>query len=37
MRASWAYRRLVFVGGSAAIALVAALWLVERAFDVKLY
>jgi hypothetical protein len=26
----------VFVGGSAAIALVAAIWLAERAFDVKL-
>jgi hypothetical protein len=36
-RHTWAYRRLVFVGGSAAIALLAALWLVERAFDVKLY
>ena len=37
LRATWAYRRLVFVGGSAAIALVATLWLVERAFDVKLF
>jgi hypothetical protein len=37
MRGTWAYRRLVFVGGSAAIALIAALWLVERALDVKLY
>jgi hypothetical protein len=37
LRATWAYRRVVFVGGSAAIALVAAGWLVERAFDVKLY
>ena len=37
LRATWAYRRVVFVGGSAAIALIAALWLVERAFDVKLY
>jgi hypothetical protein len=36
MRGSWAYRRLVFVGGSAAIALVATLWMVERAFDLKL-
>jgi hypothetical protein len=36
-RRTWAYRRLVLVGGSAAIALVAAMWLVERAFDVKLY
>jgi hypothetical protein len=37
LRGTWAYRRVVFVGGSAAIALVAAIWLVERAFDVKLY
>jgi hypothetical protein len=35
-RRSWAYRRLVFVGGSIAIALVASVWLVERAFNVKL-
>jgi hypothetical protein len=35
-RHTWAYRRLVFVGGSAAIALVAVLWLVERAFDLRL-
>jgi len=37
LRGTWAYRRVVFIGGSAAIALTAALWLVERAFDVKLY
>ena len=37
LRRTWAYRRLVFVGGSAAIALIAGVWLVERAFDVKLY
>jgi hypothetical protein len=36
LRKTWMYRRLVFVGGSAAIALVAALWLMERALDVKL-
>ena len=36
LRATRVYRRLVFAGGSAAIALVATLWLVERAFDVKL-
>jgi HupE / UreJ protein len=36
LRGTWAYRRLVFIGGSAAIVLVAALWLVERAFDLKL-
>ena len=37
LRGTWAYRRLVLVGGSAAITLVAGMWLVERAFDVKLY
>jgi hypothetical protein len=37
LRGRWVYRRLVFVGGSAAIALVAAMWFAERAFDVKLY
>ena len=31
------YRRVVFTGGSAAIALVAAVWLAERALDVKLW
>ncbi|MBV8031330.1 MAG: HupE/UreJ family protein [Betaproteobacteria bacterium] len=36
LRRTWAYRRLVFVGGSAVIALVAGIWLVERAFDLKL-
>ena len=37
LRDTWAYRRLVAFGGSAAIALIAAGWLVERALDVKLY
>ena len=36
LRGSWFYRRLVFSGGSAAIALVAAVWLAERVFDLKL-
>jgi hypothetical protein len=36
LRASWLYRRLVFLGGSAAIALVASIWLAERVFDFKL-
>jgi hypothetical protein len=36
-RATWLYRRVVFVGGSASIACITALWLVERAFNVKLY
>jgi hypothetical protein len=37
LRGTWLYRRLVFVGGSAAIVLIAALWFAERAVDVKLY
>jgi len=35
-RRTWMYRRMVLAGGSAAIALIAAVWLVERAFDVRL-
>jgi HupE / UreJ protein len=37
LRATWSYRRLVLGGGSAAIAMVAAVWLAERAFDVPLF
>ena len=36
LRKTWAYRRVVFSAGSAAIALVAAVWLVERAFNLRL-
>jgi hypothetical protein len=36
-RRTLAYRRLVFVGGSAAIALVAGVWLAERALNVKIW
>lgn len=36
LRRTWFYRRMVLVGGSALIAVIAALWLVERAFDVEL-
>ena len=36
LRASWFYRRLVFVGGSIAITAVAGIWLVERAFNMKI-
>jgi len=36
LRGTWAYRRLVLLGGSVAIVLVAAIWMVERAFDLKL-
>ena len=35
-RRHWAYRRLVLAGGSAAIAVLAAAWMVERIFDLKL-
>lgn len=34
-RRTWLYRRMVLAGGSAAIALVAAVWMIERMFDVK--
>jgi hypothetical protein len=37
LRRTRAYRRVIFIGGSAAIALVAGVWLFERALDVKLY
>jgi hypothetical protein len=36
LRASWFYRRIAFVGGSALIVLLASVWLVERAFDMRL-
>ncbi|HTQ75507.1 MAG TPA: HupE/UreJ family protein [Burkholderiales bacterium] len=36
LRATWFYRRLVFFGGSLAIAVVAGIWLVERAFNMKI-
>jgi hypothetical protein len=35
-RSTWAYRRVVLAGGSALIALLAAIWLAERAFDLQL-
>jgi len=35
-RSTWFYRRVVLVGGSGAIMIVAALWLGERLFDLKL-
>jgi hypothetical protein len=35
-RRHWVYRRLVFAGGSAAIALVAVTWMTERIFDLKI-
>lgn len=36
LRATWFYRRLVLVGGSLAISVVAGIWLVERALNMKL-
>ncbi len=36
LRRTWLYRRLLVVGGSAAIALLASIWLAERVFDLKL-
>ena len=36
LRATWLYRRLVFIGGSLAITIVAGIWLVERAFNMKI-
>lgn len=36
LRATWFYRQVVFVGGSALIVLTASMWLSERAFDIKL-
>ena len=35
LRRSWLYRRGVLVGGSLAIAAVAAVWFIERAFNLK--
>jgi hypothetical protein len=37
LRRSWFYRRVIFTAGSAAITLVAAVWLAERVLDVKLW
>jgi hypothetical protein len=37
MRETWVYRRLFVAGGSTAIALVAAVWFVERAFDLRIF
>jgi hypothetical protein len=37
LRSTWLYRRLMFAGGSFAIAAVAAMWLVERALGVGVF
>jgi HupE/UreJ protein len=36
LRDTWTYRRVVLAGGSALIAIVAGIWLVERAFNVAI-
>ena len=37
LRSTWAYRRVLFAGGSMTIAAIAVVWLVERAFDLPLF
>jgi hypothetical protein len=37
LRQTWFYRRVVLMGGSGLVAIIAAVWLAERALDVKLY
>jgi hypothetical protein len=36
LRHTWIYRRIILLGGSTVIALLAAVWLAERAFMLKL-
>jgi hypothetical protein len=36
LRGTWTYRRVVLAGGSALIAAIAGVWLVERAFNVAI-
>jgi hypothetical protein len=36
LRRHWVYQRLIFIGGSLMIAALAAVWLLERAFNLKL-
>ena len=36
LRATWTYRRVVLAGGSALIAAIAGIWLIERAFNVAI-
>ncbi len=37
LRSTWTYRRVVLAGGSAVIASIAGVWLIERAFDLPLF
>ena len=36
LRRTWLYRRMIFAGGSALIALIAVVWMVERGLALKL-
>jgi hypothetical protein len=36
LRRGWFYRRIALQAGSAAVAIVAAVWLVERSLDLRL-
>ena len=36
LRKTWFYRKMLFIGGSAAIIAVASIWFMERAFNLKL-
>jgi hypothetical protein len=36
LRQTWFYRKLVFTAGSTVIVAIASVWLIERAFDLKL-
>ncbi len=36
LRGTWFYARVVFAGGSVAVVVLAAVWLAERALDIKL-
>jgi hypothetical protein len=36
LRRSWLYRRLLLLGGSVLIALLAFIWLIERAANIRL-
>ncbi|HEV7414193.1 MAG TPA: HupE/UreJ family protein [Casimicrobiaceae bacterium] len=36
LRGTWAYRRAILAGGSAAIVAIASVWLIERAFNLAL-
>ena len=36
LRAKWLYQKLIFTGGSCVIILLATIWLIERAFELRL-